>query len=165
MRFNILDFGAAGDGVTNDTPAVRAAMEAARDEAGDSTVLFPGGRTYRTGYVRVYSHTEVRLEEGSLWKAADSFDAFLPEDTDEILTGGAAGVDASVRAWAEEAGIPCREFLPDYERFGRSAPIRRNAEMLSEADLVLAFWDGKSPGTRFGIDDVEFVKEFMHRIP
>ena len=79
MRFNILDFGAAGDGVTDDTPAVRAAMEAARDEAGDSTVLFPGGRTYRTGYVRVYSHTEVRLEEGSLWKAADSFDAFLPE--------------------------------------------------------------------------------------
>ena len=79
MRFNILDFGAVGDGVTDDTPAVRAAMEAARDEAGDSTVLFPGGRTYRTGYVRVYSQTEVHLEEGSLWKAADSFDAFLPE--------------------------------------------------------------------------------------
>ncbi len=97
---------------------------------------------------------------GSRGLTAPRLDAFLPGDTDEILTGGAAGVDASARAWAEEAGIPCREFLPDYERFGRSAPIRRNAEMLSEADLVLAFWDGKSPGTRFGI---EYCKK--HGVP
>ena len=89
---------------------------------------------------------------GSRGIPAPRLDSLLPEGTEEILTGGAAGVDESARRWAEEAGIPCREFLPDYERYGRAAPIRRNAEMLSEADLVLAFWDGKSRGTRFGID-------------
>lgn len=97
---------------------------------------------------------------GSRSLPAPRLDALLPEGVEEILTGGADGVDAGARAWAEEAGIPHREFLPDYERFGRSAPIRRNAEMLAQADLVLAFWDGKSRGTRFGI---EYCKK--HGIP
>ena len=78
MRLNVLDFGAVGDGVTDDTRAVCAAMEAAGRAPG-STVIFPGGHTVRTGYVRVYGRTEVHLEAGSLWKAADRFDAFLPE--------------------------------------------------------------------------------------
>ena len=76
----------------------------------------------------------------------------LPENTDEILSGGARGIDAGVKKWASENGVPLREFLPDYEKYGRAAPIRRNAEMLSKADLVLIFWDGKSRGTRFGLD-------------
>ncbi len=78
-RFNVMDYGAVGDGVTDDTLAVRAAMEASARADGKSTVLFPGGHTFRTGYVRIYSHTEVRLEPGSLWKASDRFDDFLPE--------------------------------------------------------------------------------------
>ncbi len=79
MRFNILDFGAIGDGVTDDTRAVRAAMEAAAQAAGTSTVVFPANHTFRTGYVRIYSHTTIHLEAGSLWKASDRFDDFLPE--------------------------------------------------------------------------------------
>ena len=89
---------------------------------------------------------------GSRNLPAPQLDALIPEGTEEILTGGAVGVDADARAWAQAAGIPCREFLPDYDRYGRSAPIRRNAEMLAQADLVLAFWDGESRGTRFGIE-------------
>lgn len=78
-RFNVMAFGAVGDGVTDDTLAVRAAMEASARAEGKSTVLFPGGHTFRTGYVRIFSHTEVHLEEGSLWKASDRFDDFLPD--------------------------------------------------------------------------------------
>ena len=47
---------------------------------------------------------------------------------------------------------PTTEFLPDYARYGRAAPLRRNVQIVAYADLVLAFWDGKSRGTRFVID-------------
>ena len=76
---------------------------------------------------------------------------FLPEGVSEILSGGARGVDASAKEYAEAKGIPLREFLPEYERYGRAAPLRRNLALLAEADLVLAFWDGRSRGTAFVI--------------
>ena len=64
---------------------------------------------------------------------------FLPEGVSEILSGGARGVDASAKEYAEAKGIPLREFLPEYERYGRAAPLRRNLALLAEADLVPAF--------------------------
>ena len=76
---------------------------------------------------------------------------FLPEGVSEILSGGARGVDASAKEYAEAQGIPLREFLPEYERYGMAAPLRRNLALLAEADLVLAFWDGRSRGTAFVI--------------
>lgn len=76
---------------------------------------------------------------------------YLPKETTVIVSGGARGVDASARAYAIERGIPLLEFLPEYEKYGRSAPIRRNVTILQNADLVLAFWDGHSRGTAFVI--------------
>jgi len=46
--FNVLDFGAVGDGTTDDTNAVRSALRAA-EQAGPSTVLFPPQKTFLTG--------------------------------------------------------------------------------------------------------------------
>lgn len=46
-----------------------------------------------------------------------------------------------------------RKFLPDYEKYGRSAPLKRNINIIEYADLVLAFWDGKNRGTKFVIDN------------
>ena len=89
---------------------------------------------------------------GSRSLSLPELSGLLPEDTDEILSGGARGIDSGVKKWARENGVPLREFLPDYKRYGKAAPIRRNAEMLAEADFVLLFWDGKSPGTRFGLE-------------
>ena len=43
------------------------------------------------------------------------------------------------------------EILPDYARYSRGAPLVRNKEIVALADLVIAFWDGKSKGTRFVI--------------
>lgn len=51
--FNVMHFGALGDGVTNDAPAVQAAINAARTLGG--TVFFPPQRTYLfTSQVLVY---------------------------------------------------------------------------------------------------------------
>ena len=78
---------------------------------------------------------------------------FLPENTTEIVSGGAKGVDTCARKYATEHSLILTEFLPDYEHFGRGAPLRRNIEIIDYADLVLAFWDGKSRGTKFVIEN------------
>ena len=77
---------------------------------------------------------------------------YLPEETTEILSGGAAGADTSAREYALAHAIPLTEFLPDYRRYGRAAPLKRNISINESADLVLAFWDGTSCGTRFVIE-------------
>lgn len=77
---------------------------------------------------------------------------YLPDDVTEIISGGAKGVDTSAREYAIAHGLPLREFLPEYNRYGKSAPLKRNLQIISHADLVLAFWDGASLGTRFVID-------------
>ena len=85
-------------------------------------------------------------------KIAD-FGKYLPENTLEIVSGGARGVDTDAREYAEKNNIPLKEFLPDYRRYGRGAPLKRNIEIIEYADKVIAFWDGKSKGTKFVIDN------------
>ena len=72
---------------------------------------------------------------------------YLPCECDEIVSGGAKGVDTSAANFARESGIRLTEFLPDYEKYGRAAPIVRNREIVDYADIVIAFWDGESRGT------------------
>ncbi len=84
-----------------------------------------------------------------LW--VEDLGRFLPEDTEELVSGGARGVDTCAREYAKTHGLKITEFLPEYERYGRSAPIRRNCLIIDYADLVLAFWDGQSRGTAFVI--------------
>ena len=71
---------------------------------------------------------------------------------DEIVSGGARGVDACAAEYARKNAIKLTEFLPDYGRYGRAAPIVRNKAIVEYADKVLAFWDGCSPGTRSVIE-------------
>ena len=66
---------------------------------------------------------------------------------DEIVTGGAVGVDSCAADYARAHGIKLTVFLPQYECYGRAAPIVRNQEIVDYADKVLAFWNGRSRGT------------------
>ncbi|MBQ4591287.1 MAG: DUF2493 domain-containing protein [Clostridia bacterium] len=77
---------------------------------------------------------------------------YLPENTTEIVSGGAKGADSCAKEYALARGIPLTEFLPDYRRYGRGAPLKRNLQIIEYADLVLAFWDGQSRGTGHAID-------------
>lgn len=80
---------------------------------------------------------------------------YIPAGVTEILTGGARGIDTCARDYARQNGIRVTEFFPDYRRFGRGAPLRRNRELIAEADEVLAIWDGVSAGTAFSIHAAE----------
>ncbi len=84
---------------------------------------------------------------------------YIPEGTTEIISGGARGVDTCARIYAEINGIPYREFRPDYIKYGKKAPIIRNDLMIEAADLVLAFWDGKSSGTKYVMDQCQKKKK------
>ncbi len=77
---------------------------------------------------------------------------YLPEDTTEIVSGGARGIDTCAREYAVTHGIKLTEFLPEYEKYGRKAPLMRNITIVENSDIVLAFWDGSSHGTKFVID-------------
>ena len=61
---------------------------------------------------------------GSRNLTVENLDAYLPEGVTEIVSGGARGVDACARMYAQAHGIPITEFLPDYPCYGRGAPFR-----------------------------------------
>lgn len=84
---------------------------------------------------------------GSRSITAYPLEEVIPPETTEIISGGARGVDALAREYALAHSIPLTEILPDYPRYGRGAPLRRNEEIISHAELVIALWDGKSSGT------------------
>ena len=73
-------------------------------------------------------------------------DTYISDD-DEIVSGGAVGIDSCAAEYAEKNGISLKVFIPEYEKYGRGAPIVRNKQIVDYADKILAFWDGKSRGT------------------
>lgn len=76
----------------------------------------------------------------------------IPKETTQIISGGCRGIDVKAREYAYKHSIQIVEIVPDYDKYGRSAPIVRNKIIVAKADLVVAFWDGKSRGTKFVID-------------
>lgn len=83
----------------------------------------------------------------------------VPKSTTLILSGAANGIDRMARLFAQEHHIPIHEVLPDYARYGRAAPLRRNDAIIDAADYVLAFWDGKSRGTAYVINRCRRLKK------
>ena len=73
---------------------------------------------------------------------------YMPEGISEIVSGGAKGADALAKEFAEKNGIKYTEFQPKYNLYGKAAPLKRNDEIADYADRAIAFWDGKSKGTK-----------------
>lgn len=92
---------------------------------------------------------------GSRNLVADNIGEYLPPNTTEIISGGAKGIDSCAREYAHKNGIKLTEFLPEYKIYGRFAPLKRNLQIIEYADEVIAFWDGKSKGTKYVIDHCE----------
>lgn len=74
---------------------------------------------------------------------------YIPKEATEIITGGAVGVDRLAEREARLRGIPLKVFKPDYEKYGKSAPLIRNKLIADNCDMLVAFWDGVSRGTVF----------------
>lgn len=70
----------------------------------------------------------------------------------EVVEGGARGVDTLAFDYAHANNIPVKVFPANWNKYGRSAGMMRNAEMADYAEALIAIWDGKSRGTRHMID-------------
>lgn len=63
-----------------------------------------------------------------------------------VVSGAALGVDATAEAAARERGLKVISIPADWSQ-GRGAGIARNADVVAAAEIIVAFHDGRSPGT------------------
>lgn len=69
----------------------------------------------------------------------------------DLVSGGAAGVDTWAEERASELGINSFIFKAEWKKYGRGAGFRRNKTIVEYADDVIAFWDLVSRGTEHTI--------------
>ncbi len=94
---------------------------------------------------------------GSRNLVIEDLSPYIPENATEIVSGGAIGIDACARKYAFDNNLILTEFLPEYNNYGKSAPLKRNLQIIDYADSVIAFWDGSSKGTRHVIESCKAI--------
>lgn len=73
-------------------------------------------------------------------------------DEPELVCGMAPGADRTAWNLWHNANMPIHAFPANWNKFGKRAGIIRNAEMGDYADVLVAFWDGQSKGTKHMIE-------------
>lgn len=99
-------------------------------------VIIAGGRDFN-------DYTLLLKEVWSILKGDDNI---------EIVSGCANGADKLRERFAESFGLKISKFPADWNKNGRSAGPIRNLEMAKYGSELIAFWDGKSRGTKNMID-------------
>jgi hypothetical protein len=77
----------------------------------------------------------------------------------EIISGGAKGADSLAELIAKEMNIKFTIIKPEWKKYGRSAGIIRNRAIIEASDFCIAFWDGKSKGTKNGLEICKKMKK------
>lgn len=83
-------------------------------------------------------------------------DIRIPPFIEEIVSGDARGADRLGARWAQEHGFNVKHFPAKWDEYGKAAGIIRNHQMGDYADSLIAFWDGKSNGTK---DMINYMRE------
>jgi GH18 family chitinase len=69
-----------------------------------------------------------------------------------IVSGGAKGADSLAGRYSADYNIKIIEYFPDWNKHGKSAGYIRNKLIVDKCDMLIAFWDGNSRGTKHSID-------------
>lgn len=69
-----------------------------------------------------------------------------------IILGGADGIDSLAERYADKHRISKLILRPQYNLYGKAAPLKRNEQMVELCDMALVIWDGSSRGTRYTMD-------------
>ncbi len=86
----------------------------------------------------------------------------------ELVSGCAGGVDSLGEQWALENSVPVNPFPAEWDNltvpnalirtnkyekeYNARAGFQRNEAMADYGDILIAIWDGKSPGTKYMIN-------------
>ena len=90
---------------------------------------------------------------------------FVSKEASLIVSGGATGVDTLAEVYAREHNIKTQIFLPDYKTYPpKIAPIKRNTTIVENCDILIAFWNHKTPGTRNSIEQANKKRIPVHII-
>jgi len=88
----------------------------------------------------------------------DTIEAFLNKHLANrtqihVRAGCAGGVDQATRLYCAKMGISFETWFAQWDRQGKAAGPIRNSQMVAGADILVAIWDGQSPGTRNCINE------------
>lgn len=111
-------------------------------------MIIAGGRDFKNYEYLAKSVKEVIQEE--------NLGSYNINDIEEVC-GCARGADMLGRDFAMRNGIIVKNFPADWDQYGKSAGFIRNKQMgeyanEAEIGILVAFWDGKSAGTKNMID-------------
>lgn len=82
-------------------------------------------------------------------KLKQSCDKILINQKDvEIVSGNANGADKLGKKYANDNDYKLSVFPAEWDKYGKSAGYKRNQQMAEYSDCLIAFWDGKSRGTK-----------------
>ena len=65
----------------------------------------------------------------------------------EVVSGNSGNIDKLGEQWAKGMKLPITQFNAAWQAYGSSAGPRRNRQMATYAEALIAIWDGKSRGT------------------
>ncbi len=86
-----------------------------------------------------------------------------------IITGSASGVDAAATKAARQKGVPVQVIPASFDELADTAKSAvRNQRLVDACDVLVAFWDGSSKGTRTtverALDSGKEVHVFIARV-
>ena len=83
----------------------------------------------------------------------------------QFLSGKAKGADTVGEEYALNQGYHVKDYPADWAKYGKSAGYKRNEQMAKDADVLVAFWDGTSKGTKHMIDIALRERLVVHVFP
>ena len=75
-------------------------------------------------------------------------DNILNDNDHEIVSGNAKGADKLGERYSTERNLKLTLFPADWNKYNKAAGMIRNIEMAEYGDMLIAFWDQKSRGTK-----------------
>jgi hypothetical protein len=117
-----------------------------------ATVLITGSRDFGSAQQDQRARSLYDLKAKRMIETL--LDKYINAENHTLVAGGARGADDIALKWALANETTITVVPARWSKFGRGAGLTRNENMLLEhgVNLVIAFWNGRSKGTKHMIE-------------